>query len=383
MIYLDNSATSLPYDEVLDTYQKTAIRHFGNPSSLHDYGSVAEQLLRKARQSIANILDINTGELTFTSGGTEGNNLAIKGAAYARRGRGNHIITSAVEHPSVLETCRYLETHGFEVTYLPVDREGRVSLENVKEAIRESTILVSIMHVNHETGAIQPVEKIGEWLKSQEKIRFHVDHVQGATKVPLELKNSGIDLCTFSAHKIHGLKGTGLVYIRNGVRVEPLFHGGGQEQNVRSGTENLPGIVAFAKALRLSFERYQDAKDSLEKNKELLIQACRDREGMVVNTPDEISAPHIVNVSVLGARPEIVIQALTKKNIHVSSKSACASRLQTASEVLAAQFGHEERAETGLRFSFSHETKEADIRQLLSALDEIVPEIRRVNEVNV
>ncbi|QQK81142.1 cysteine desulfurase [Salicibibacter cibi] len=381
MIYLDNSATSLPFDEVLDTYQKTAIRHFGNPSSLHDYGSDAEQLLRKARQSIANILNIDTGEMTFTSGGTEGNNLAIKGAAYARRGRGNHIITSTVEHPSVLETCRYLENHGFEVTYLPVDREGRVHLQDVKEAIRETTILVSIMHVNHETGAIQPIEKIGDYLKSQEKIRFHVDHVQGAAKVPLQLKNNGIDLCTFSAHKIHGLKGTGLVYIRNGVQVEPLFHGGGQEQNVRSGTENLPGIVAFAKALRLSFEQYQDAKSTLEKNKKALMQACREREGIAVNTPDKASAPHIVNVSVLGTRPEIVIQALTKKNIHVSSKSACASRLQTASEVLAAQFGHEERAETGLRFSFSHETKEVDIRQLLSALDEIVPEIRRVNEV--
>ncbi|AXF55974.1 cysteine desulfurase family protein [Salicibibacter kimchii] len=381
MIYLDNSATTLPFDEVLDTYQKTAIRHFGNPSSLHDYGSVAEQLLRKARQSIANILNINSGEIMFTSGGTEGNNLAIKGAAYARRGRGNHIITSAVEHPSVLETCRYLENHGFEVTYLPVDEEGRVRLQEVKEATREETILVSIMHVNHETGAIQPIEKIGEWLKTREKIRFHVDHVQGAAKVPLPLKNSGIDLCTFSAHKIHGLKGTGLLYVRNGVQVEPLFHGGGQEKNVRSGTENLPGIVAFAKALRLSYERYQSAKATLDKNKEMLIQACREREGMAVNTPEQTSAPHIVNVSVLGTRPEIVIQALTKRNIHVSSKSACASRLQTASEVLAAQFGHEERAETGLRFSFSSETKEPDIQQLLLALDEVVPEIRRVNEV--
>ncbi|SDI78492.1 cysteine desulfurase family protein [Natribacillus halophilus] len=381
MIYLDNSATTVAFSEVLETYQKTALRYFGNPSSLHGYGSEAEHLLRQARQSIAGILDIKANELIFTSGGTEGNNLAIKGVAYARRRRGNHIITTAVEHPSVLNTCRYLEKNGFEVTYLPVDNDGFVSLQDVKDASREETILVSIMHVNHETGAIQPVEKIGEWLKTREKIRFHVDHVQGAAKVPLHLHNSGIDLCTLSGHKFHGLKGTGMLYIREGVQIEPLLHGGGQEQNLRSGTENLPGIVAFAKALRLAYERYSEAKQALQTHKHELMQALRKREGMLINTPEEGSAPHIINVSISGTRPEIVIQALSKKDIHVSSKSACSARLQTASEVLDAQFGPGERAETGLRFSLGYNTTEVDIQQLLEALDEVVPEIRRVKEV--
>ncbi|MBB6448146.1 cysteine desulfurase [Geomicrobium halophilum] len=381
MIYLDNSATTVPYPEALDTYQKVATRYFGNPSSLHDYGSETEHLLRQARQSIADILEIKTNEITFTSGGTEGNNLAIKGVAFARRHRGNHIITSAIEHPSVLETCRYLEKQGFEVTYLPVDHKGCISLQSVKDACREGTILVSIMHVNHETGAIQPVEEVGECLKYHEKIRFHVDHVQGATKVPLDLKNSGVDLCTFSGHKFHGLKGTGMLYVREGVQLDPLIHGGGQEQNLRSGTENLPGIVALAKAFRLSNQNYSKAKNDLAALKTELIQELQQREGFHINTPENSSAPHIINVSILGVRPEIVIQALTKKNIHVSSKSACSSRLQSASEVLVAQHGPKERAETGLRFSFDYDTDKSDIDPLIEALDEIVPNIRKIKEV--
>src|SRR5690606_32602579 len=287
MIYLDNSATTQPYKEVLETFVTVSEKFFGNPSSLHKIGMEAEQLMERARQQIAEYFQVKPNEIFFTSGGTEGNNLAIKGAAFQFRSRGKHLITTAIEHPSSLEAFRYLETLGFEVTYLPVDEYGLVSVDDLKKAVRDDTILVSIIHVNNEIGTVQPVEEIGAFLKTKRKIIFHVDHVQGATKVPLNLYEANIDLCTVSGHKIHGLKGTGFLFVREGLMLTPLLHGGGQENGIRSGTENVAGIVALAKAVRLSFEKSKTMLARLHELKHYLMQELENIDGVVVNTPKE------------------------------------------------------------------------------------------------
>ncbi|GAK09662.1 cysteine desulfurase family protein [Geomicrobium sp. JCM 19038] len=383
MIYLDNSSTTKPYAEVMNTFTKASIDYFGNPSSLHNQGSKSEQLIREARRSIAKQLSIFPQEIVFTSGGSEGNNLAIKGAAFTRQDRGKHLITTAIEHPSVLETFQYLESLGFTVTYLPVNREGLVSVQSVMDAITEETILVSIMHVNHETGAVQPIEAIGQKLKDIEKIRFHVDHVQGFLKVPLNFHTAGIDLCTISGHKIHSVKGSGFLFVRDTVTLVPLIHGGGQEFGVRSGTENVPAIAALTKAIRLSLMKRDEQLQHVQTLKTFLMEQLRQRMGMHLNTPNEPSAPHIVNVSIDGTKPEVLIQALSKQSIYVSSKSACSSKQKSASAVLYEQFQDLTRASTALRMSLSYETTRSEIVTFLEALDEMVAEVRTIKEVKL
>ncbi|WP_318842371.1 cysteine desulfurase family protein [Virgibacillus alimentarius] len=255
MIYLDNSATTKPNPAVLESYRHISEMMFANPSSIHQFGGESEKLLFKAKDQASYLLGVSRGEIIFTSGGTEGNNLAIKGIALKHQKRGKHIITSTIEHPSVYNTCNSLESLGFEITYLPVNEKGEVSTKELKSAIRNDTILISIMHVNNELGTIQPIEEISQIAKKHPKLFLHVDGVQGLGKVPLSLDNSGIDLCTFSGHKIHGLKGTGILYVKNGTTLFPLFHGGNQESGIRSGTENLAGSVSLVKALRLMKER--------------------------------------------------------------------------------------------------------------------------------
>jgi len=225
LIYFDNSATTKPYEEVLEAFAQVSRDFFGNPSSLHILGGKSEKLLTTAREQIAQLAGVQANEIYFTSGGSESNNLAIKGTALMHRGRGNHIVTTSVEHPSVREACEQLQTLGFEVTYIPVDKDGRVTVDEVIRAVTDKTILVSIIHVNNEVGIIQPVEEIGSRLKDYPKVLYHVDHVQGAGKVPLDLYKANIDLCTFSAHKFHGLRGTGFLFLKNGVRISPLISG--------------------------------------------------------------------------------------------------------------------------------------------------------------
>ncbi|WP_100399888.1 cysteine desulfurase family protein [Bacillus sp. FJAT-44742] len=382
MIYLDNSATTSPYPEAVNTFTQVSQQFFGNPSSLHSVGLDTEMLLTKARSSIARLLHITPSELIFTSGGTEGNNLAIKGAALEHQGRGRHVITTEVEHPSVKEAFSHLEKIGFEVTWLPVNKDGRLEVETLVESLREDTILVSVIHVNNEMGTIQPIEEIGTVLKDWPKAVFHVDHVQGMTKVPLSFKEAHIDLCTFSAHKFHGLKGTGAIYIRSGVKLSPLFHGGSQELAHRPGTENVAGIAAMAKALRLSLEKKEKERDKMERLKEKLMNALDRVEGVYVNTPRKGSAPHIVNFSIPGVKPEVLIQALTKKDIHVSTRSACSSRLHEPSEVLLAAGKSRARAESAIRVSFSLETTEAEIEALLGELHFQIPELLKVMGAN-
>ncbi|MFC7320308.1 cysteine desulfurase family protein [Halobacillus campisalis] len=362
MIYFDNSATTKPFEEVMTAYQKAAIQFFANPSSLHYLGSDAERLLMRTRQAVAEQLRIETEEVVFTSGGTEGNNLAIKGIAFQHQTRGKHLITSSVEHPSVLEVFKELEQNGFEVSYASVDHSGKVDPEEIKSLIRKDTILISIMSVNNELGTIQPIEEIGDIAGMYPKVFFHVDHVQGIGKVPLSLKKAKVDLCSISGHKIHGLKGTGILYVRKGVLLSPLFHGGGHESNRRSGTENLPGMVAFAKALRKIKEKEKKQLNELIHLRHHLINHLNVMEEVIINSPLS-GAPHIINVSVPGIKPEVMIHALAKKDIFVSAKSACSSKQPDVSSVLKACNLKENVTKSAIRISLSYSStiEEADL----------------------
>ncbi|WP_416729177.1 cysteine desulfurase family protein [Fictibacillus sp. JL2B1089] len=378
MIYLDNSATTKPYKEVLDTFVTVSEKYFANPSSLHSKGGEAEKLLGQARKSIAQLLEVAPSEVVFTSGGTEGNNIAIKGIAFQHQNRGKHLITSSVEHASSHESFQYLESQGFEVTYLPVDHDGLISLEALERSIRPDTILVSLIHVNNETGTIQPIQEIGKILKEHPKIFFHVDNVQGVGKVDLPLKECGIDLCTISAHKIHGLKGNGILYVKNGVSISSLFTGGEQELKKRAGTENVAGIVAMAKALRLILQESKEKKENLLEIKQFLIEELRSIDGIDINTPIKCSAPHIINFSVKGIKPEVLIHSLDKRDVYVSTRSACSSKQGGASRILLEMGLGENRASTAIRLSTSYGNTLKEAERSLKVLKEELINIKKV-----
>ncbi|MBN8236945.1 cysteine desulfurase [Halobacillus kuroshimensis] len=371
MIYLDNSATTQPYPEVLASFQKAAEQYFANPSSIHSLGSEVERLLDRSRKQAASLLHVDTNEVIFTSGGTEGNNMAVKGVALQHQNRGKHLITTSIEHPSVMEAFRALESLGFEVTYIDVNRDGLVDAEAVMNAVRPDTILVSVMSVNNELGSIQPIKDIGRKLKAHPKIHFHVDHVQGLGKIDLPMNEWGIDLCTISGHKIHGVKGTGALLVRKHVSLFPMLHGGSQEAELRAGTENLPGTVAFVKALRILKEKEQQNRDHLWKLRARLREALRDRPYCVLNSPED-GVSHITNFSIPGLKPEVVIHALGQKEIYISTKSACSSKQPDVSAVLKACNFDYDRTTSALRVSFSSQNTEEDIKQFVDALDEAV-----------
>ncbi|WP_017756124.1 cysteine desulfurase family protein [Calidifontibacillus oryziterrae] len=378
MIYFDNSATTKPYKDVVEAYGKVAIEYFGNPSSIHSLGSEAEKLLTQSRLLTASMLGVKQTEIIFTSSGTEGNNLAIKGVAIGHKKRGKHIITTSIEHPSVSEACKQLEVLGYRVTYLPVDKNGIINIEQLREAIQTDTILVSIIHVNNELGSVQPIKEIGQLLKNYPKIFFHVDHVQGIGKVPLNMKECGVDLCSISGHKFHALRGTGILFVREGVKLAPLLSGGGQEMNVRSGTENIAGIVSMTKALRINLDKAKERTQFLIKIKEKLIAGLNQISGVIVNTSLTNSAPHIINFSVLKVKPEVIIHSLSKHNIYVSTRSACSSKLAQPSKVLLAAGLGEERAKSAIRVSLSFDNTLEEADEFLKALDEIVPKLQNV-----
>lgn len=380
MIYFDNSATTVPDPSVLETFQKVSKKYFGNPSSLHILGAEAESLFIRSRMQIANLLNVKTKEIVFTSGGTEGNNLAIKGIALQHQKRGKHIITSKVEHSSVYEACRSLEALGFDVTYLSVDSYGRIDPQAVEEAIREDTILISIMHVNNELGTIQPIYEIGEIANRHPKLFFHVDDVQGFSKVPIDLKEAKIDLCTYSGHKVNGLKGTGVLYVREHTKLFPLFHGGGQEDGIRSGTENLPGAISLAKAFRLAKEKERKYLKDLQTLRNYFVEHLTNIDGVLINSPKDNSAPHIINISVPNTKPEIIIHTLGEKGIFISTKSACSSKDEDENRVLDA-CGHPlERSQTALRISLSYENTKKEIDTFLDVFSEIVKDLKRILE---
>jgi cysteine desulfurase len=383
--YLDNSATTRVRQEAALAVMGAMTDSFGNPSSLHGLGLAAEQLVKKARGQVAALIGAPPAAIFFTSGGTEANNLAILGAARTYRQRGRHIITSATEHPSVLETCRALEREGFSVTYLPVDDQGRVSPNQVEDALTDETILVSIMHVNNEIGTIQPVEEIGRRLKARGRILFHIDAVQSAGKLPLQVDRLGCDLLTLSSHKIHGPKGIGALYVRPGLRLEPILHGGGQERGLRSGTENVPGIAGFGAAAQAALQELAGTPDRLRRLKLELIKKLEE-SGLrfAVNGPDPASdwaAPHVLNLSFAGVdRGEVLVHALEQHGVFVSTGSACHSKHASVSHVLEAIGCSRERSGGAIRISLSPLTGEAEIDAFVSAARATVPELAAISK---
>ncbi|MFD3445298.1 cysteine desulfurase family protein [Microbacteriaceae bacterium 4G12] len=378
MIYFDNSATTKPYEEVLQSYVTVAQKYFGNPSSIHSLGSEAERLLAQSRSIVAGLLHVKPSEIIFTSGGTEGNNLAIKGTAMKHRTRGRHVITTNIEHASVFEAYKQLEKLGFDVTYLPVNEQGIVSIEELQRAIREDTILVSMIHVNNETGVIQPVEEAGKLLKQYPKIVFHVDDVQGIGKVPLSFYDMGVDLCTMSGHKFHSVKGTGILYIREGVTLEPLLSGGQQEHYYRSGTENVPGIIAMTKALRITLEEQQKKIAHLKKLQQELISFFKTLPNTVINTTESMCAPHILNVSFVGLKPEVVVHALEEHDVYVSTKSACSSKAKDVSRVLSEMGISQKVAKSAIRISLSYENTLEEVRQFEEIVTNVLAKLYEV-----
>lgn len=378
MIYLDNSATTKPYREVLESFNKVSTEYFGNPSSLHGLGGNAEKLLSQAREQIAKLLKVQTKEILFTSGGTESNNIAIKGTALMYRGRGRHIITTEIEHPSVKESMEQLRELGFQITYIPVDSDGTVRVTDIEKAISEETILVSVMHVNNETGSIQPIKEIGQLIKKYSKILFHVDYVQGIGKVPLHFHDCQIDLCTISGHKFHGLKGTGALFIRQGVKISPLFSGGGQEWRQRSGTENVAGIVAMAKALRLTLQRQENSVAEMRKIKDFIRIGLEKIDGIKIHTPVLHCAPHIINFSIHDFKAEVFVHALEEKGIYVSTTSACSSKIKKPSSTLLAMGVPEEEALSSIRVSLSYENTMEEATQFIESVNEAVTRLRKV-----
>lgn len=353
MIYFDNSATTKIDSSVLDTYNKVSKAYFGNPSSLHDLGETTTGLLTQSRKLIANLIGVKEGEIYFTSGGTEGDNWVIKGTAFEKAAYGKHLITSEIEHPAVKESIKQLQRMGWEVTYLPVDKNGVVSVKELKAALREETVLVSVMAVNNETGSIQPIDAIGTVLKDYPSVHFHVDAVQAVGKVDFRLgENSRVDMAVFSGHKFHGPRGTGFVYVKQGRKLESLMSGGGQETGQRSGTENVPGIVAMAKALKIAMEQQSEKQGKMRKLMDFLRQYLSLLDFVTIFTPEE-SAPHILCFGIKGIKGEVTVHALEKEGIFVSTTSACSSKKQAESSTLTAMGIPKSVAETAIRVSLT------------------------------
>lgn len=379
-VYLDNSATTKAFDEVGDLVRKVMCEDYGNPSSLHRKGMEAEQYVRSARETFAKILKVQEKEIFFTSGGTESDNLALIGTARAYKRRGNHLITTAIEHPAILNTMRYLEDEeGFRVTYLPVDQYGRVKLSALREALCKETILVSIMYVNNEVGSVQPVKEAAGIVKAYNReIIFHSDAVQGFGKYRIFPKREGIDLLTVSSHKIHGPKGMGALYISDKVKIRPIVFGGEQQKNIRSGTENVPGIAGFALAAKMVYSDLEEKTARMRKLKERFIEGIRQVDHVSVHgLPDKTSAPHIVSVGIAGIRSEVLLHTLEEKGIYVSSGSACSSNHPGISGVLKGIGVEREYLDATLRFSFSEFTTEEEIDYTLKTLYNCIPMLRR------
>ncbi|EAC7318233.1 cysteine desulfurase [Listeria monocytogenes] len=377
MIYFDNSATTKPNAAVLETYTKVASNYFANPSSLHRFGAKSKELLDTSRKQIATMVGALPEEIIFTSGGTEGNNLAIKGLVYSYQNRGKHIVTSSIEHPSVRMVMEELEQEGFTVTYLPVDKNGVIKMEALKAALTDETILVSIMGVNNEVGSIQPLHEIGEMLSLREHTFFHVDFVQGIGKIPLALNENAIDLLTFSGHKFHALRGTGILFKRKNVHLHSEILGGGQEMGYRSGTENLAGNVALAKALRLTLEN-EPRKEALIEIRDYLLTEIAQMPDMTVHTKQSVVAPHIVCFSAKGHRGEILVHALEKEDIYISTTSACSSKQKLASSTLKAMGVTDEEATGAVRVSLSYENRLSEAKIFIQKLQEIIENLNKV-----
>lgn len=379
-VYLDNSATTRAYDCVGDLVRRVMCQDYGNPSSMHAKGVQAEHYIKETKEILAKLLKVKDKEIVFTSGGTESDNLALIGAARANRRRGNHLITSSIEHPAILNTMRYLEEEeDFRVTFLPVDRYGRVKLEALQEALCPETILVSIMYVNNEVGSVQPIRQAADMVKAYNKdILFHVDAVQGFGKYRIYPKKEKIDMLTLSGHKIHGPKGTGALYIGEQVKIKPIVFGGEQQKNIRSGTENVPGIAGLGLAAKTIYDGLEEKVERMRALKARFIDGVQKLDDITIHgLCDETSAPHIISVGFAGVRSEVLLHALEEKGIYVSSGSACASNHPAISGVLKGIGAQKEYLDATLRFSMSEFTTEEEIDYTLETLYNLVPVLRR------
>ncbi len=379
--YLDNSATTRAFDSVRDIMMDTLSLDYGNPSSLHKKGIEAEQYIRTAKDILAKNLKVESKEILFTSGGTESNNMALIGTALANMRSGKHIITTRIEHPSVHSPLLYLEEKGFHVTYIPVDQDGRIQMEELVDAVCDDTILVSVMYVNNEIGSVQKISEISRRIKEKNpNLLLHVDAIQAFGKYRIYPKREGIDLLSISGHKIHGPKGSGVLYIRDKVKMKPILFGGGQQKGIRSGTENVPAIAGIGQAVKEIYEDHEQKKAFLYELKQTFIEEVLKINGTTVNgirLPLIETAPHIVSVSFEGIRSEVLLHALEGKQVYVSSGSACASNHTAVSETLKAIGLRDDLLDSTLRFSFSVETTKEEVRYAVDMLKELVPQLRR------
>ncbi len=373
--YLDNSATTQCSQAAADLMMRLLREDYGNPSSLHNRGMEAENYVKEARKRIAQTLKVNEKEIYFTSGGSESNNLAIVGSALANKRSGMHVITTMIEHPSVANPFAYLEELGFAVTYLPVDAYGCISLEDLQEAMCSDTILVSMMHVNNEIGAVEPIEEAARVIKQKNpNCLFHVDAIQSYGKFRIYPKRMGIDLLSVSGHKIHGPKGSGFLFVRDKVKVHPLILGGGQERGMRSGTENVPAIAGLGQAAMEIYQNFESNQTRMYRLRDYFIQEVEQIDGVSVNGhQDHSNAPHIVSVSVSGVRSEVLLHALEDKQIYVSAGSACSSNKPAVSRTLQSIGLKRELLESTVRFSFSVHTTKEEIDYALEAMRGLVP----------
>lgn len=367
MIYFDNAATTKIYDDALTSYVQVSQKFFGNPSSLHQLGVDAHQVLTKARAQVASLLSVQPEEIFFTSGGTESNNWAIKGTALEKSVFGKHIITTKIEHPSVLQTCKQLERFGFEVTYLDVDSKGIVSVDQLKENLRKDTILVSVMAVNNEVGAVQPIAEIAKVLEEYPSIHFHVDAVQAVERASQLLAIGRIDLLSLSAHKFHGPRGVGIMYKKFGRKIQALLTGGGQEKGERSTTENLPGIVATAKALRMA----QEENSVTGELRSQLWKELATKPEIRIFSPED-GASHVLCFAIKGVRGEVVVHAFENHGIYISTTSACSSKKADSSSTLYAMNVPTEWATGAVRVSFSNDNTKEEVEQFINVLHQLM-----------
>lgn len=379
MIYFDNSATTKPYPEALATYTEVATRIWGNPSSLHNLGSQATRILEASRKQIAELIGKKAEEIYFTSGGTEGDNWILKGVAFEKAPYGKHIIVSDIEHPAIKESAAWLKTQGFEVDYAPVDARGFVKVDALASLLRPDTTLVSVMAVNNEIGSIQPIHEIAALLEDRPTISFHVDAVQALAKVATEVYlPERVDFATFSSHKFHGLRGVGFVYIKEGKKITPLLTGGGQEKEMRSTTENVAGIAATAKALRLAMENQEAFASKTQQMKEVIRKELANYPDVTVFSGEDHFAPHILTFGIKGVRGEVVVHAFEEFDIYISTTSACSSKAGKPAGTLIAMGVDKSVAQTAVRLSLDIENDMSQVEQFLTKFKLIYEQTRKV-----
>ena len=379
MIYFDNSATTKPYPEALATYTEVANRIWGNPSSLHNLGSQATRILEASRKQIAELIGKKAEEIYFTSGGTEGDNWILKGVAFEKAPYGKHISVSDIEHPAIKESAAWLKTQGFEVDYAPVDARGFVKVDALANLLRPDTTLVSVMAVNNEIGSIQPIHDIATLLEDRPTISFHVDAVQALAKVATEVYlPERVDFATFSSHKFHGLRGVGFVYIKEGKKITPLLTGGGQEKEMRSTTENVAGIAATAKALRLAMENQEAFASKTQQMKEVIRKELANYPDVTIFSGEDHFAPHILTFGIKGVRGEVVVHAFEEFDIYISTTSACSSKAGKPAGTLIAMGVDKSIAQTAVRFSLDLENDMSQVEQFLTKFKLIYEQTRKV-----